>query len=98
MKKWAFFIMTRIKAGIEVALRHLRHVILMQELALIAFLAETSQPMLTHHGTVTADMSVRALRAIRTSSLLTVKFAYCRCRFCKLNIYSKINKLFLKYD
>lgn len=79
MKERAFFVMTRIKSSIEVAFRHLGHVILMKELALVAFLAETSQPMLANHRAVSSNVPVRTLWTIPTSARLTEEFTYC-CR------------------
>lgn len=79
MKERALLIVARIKSGIEVALRHLGHVILVEELALVTLLAKTSQPVLADHGAVATDVSVRALRSVAAASGLTEKLAYSCC-------------------
>lgn len=79
VKERALLIVARIKSGIEVALRHLGHVILVEELALVTLLAKTSQPVLADHGAVATDVSVRALRPVAAASGLTEKLAYSCC-------------------
>jgi len=54
-----FFVMAGIKPGIEVALGHLAHVVLVQELALVPLLTEAPQPVLTHDGLVPSHMTER---------------------------------------
>ena len=51
---------------VEVALRHLGHVVLVQELAAVALLAEPPQPVLADHGLVAADVAKGAGRSVGT--------------------------------
>lgn len=59
-----------IESRVEVTLRHLGHVVLMQKLTLIPLLAETAQPVLTHDGPVTSYVSKRTGTSFIT--LLTI--------------------------
>ena len=43
--------------GVEVALRHLGHVVLVQELALVPLLAQPPQPVFTHNRLLATDMA-----------------------------------------
>lgn len=43
--------------GVKVALRHLGHVIFMQELTLVPFLAQSSQPVFAHNCLLTTDVA-----------------------------------------
>lgn len=54
------------KLGVEVAFRHLGHVIFVEKLALISLFAESSQPVLTHHRLLPADVA---------------KGAHCTCKW-----------------
>ena len=57
MKILAVLVITFTKLLKEVANWHLCHVIFVQEFAIIAFLAEMSQPVLTDNGTLTTNMA-----------------------------------------
>ena len=53
--KRAFFIETSAKFLKKVALGHLRHVVLVEKLAVIALLAKAAQPMLANHSSITPE-------------------------------------------
>lgn len=45
------------KFGVEVAFRHLGHVIFMEKLALVSLFAESSEPVFTHHRLLPTDVA-----------------------------------------
>ena len=49
--------MAGVEPGVEVALRHLTHVVLVQELALVSLLTQPPEPVLAHDGLVPPDVS-----------------------------------------
>merc|ERR1719245_879641 len=55
-------VMASVKSSVEVALWHLAHIVLVQELALVALLAEAAQPVLANNRLVSADVSEGAGR------------------------------------
>lgn len=50
-------VVTGVEPGVEVALRHLGHIVLVEELTLISLLAESSEPVLAHYSLVSTDVS-----------------------------------------
>lgn len=57
MQEGTFLVATLAKFGVEVAFRHLGHVIFMEELALVSLLTESSEPVLTHHRLLSTDVT-----------------------------------------
>lgn len=55
------------KFGVEVAFRHLGHVIFMEKLALVSLFAESSEPVLTHHRLLPTDVAKWAHRTCKWS-------------------------------
>lgn len=49
----------RTELGVEVAFRHLGHVVFMEKLALVSLLAQSSEPVLTHHRLLSTDVTIR---------------------------------------
>lgn len=54
-----FLIVASVEPGVKITFRHFGHIIFVQEFALVAFFAQTPQPMLAHDGTVTTDVAER---------------------------------------
>lgn len=48
VKKRALFLVAGVESRIEIALRHFRHIVLVQKFAAVALLAQRPQPMLAH--------------------------------------------------
>ena len=55
MLKGAFLVETSAELLIEVALGHLRHIVFVKKLAIVALLTETAKPMLAHYGPIASD-------------------------------------------
>jgi len=64
---------TGLELGEEEALRHPAQVVFVQELAVVALLAETSKPMLAHHLLVFDDMTEGTEGAHRACSTLVLQ-------------------------
>lgn len=60
VKKWAFLVAASIKARIEVALRHLCHVVLVEEFTLVALFTKPTKPVLAHNRSISFNMPERA--------------------------------------
>jgi len=56
VQEGALLVVAGVEARVEVALGHLGHVVLVQELALVALFAESAQPVLAHDRPVAADV------------------------------------------
>lgn len=68
VEKRALFIRAGVESRVEIAFRHFGHIILVQELALISLFAESPQPMLAHHCSVSFEMSEGARCIPRTAA------------------------------
>jgi len=61
-----FLVATLTKLGVKVAFRHLGHVVLVEELALVSLLTQSSEPVLTHHRLLPTDVTERTHPAFYT--------------------------------
>ena len=59
VEKLALLVATLVVLRVEEALGHLAHVVLMQELALVALLAQAAQPVLANHRLFALDVTKR---------------------------------------
>ena len=57
VEEWTLLVVAGVEPGVEVALRHLTHVVLVQELALVSLLTQPPEPVLAHDGLVPPDVS-----------------------------------------
>lgn len=69
VQEGALLVAARVEPGIEVALRHLAHVVLVQELALVALLAQAPQPVLADDSPVALHVSEGAVRPAAAEAL-----------------------------
>lgn len=67
VQKRTLFVVARVEPRVKVTFRHLGHVVLVQELALVSLLTQRTQPMLADDCAVTANMPERT-----TGTLLTL--------------------------
>ena len=57
MEEWTLLVVAGVEPGVEVALRHLAHVVFVQELALVSLLTQPPEPVLADDGFVPPDVS-----------------------------------------
>ena len=57
MEEWTLFVVTGVEPGVEVALRHLTHVVFVKELALVSLLTQPPEPVLADDGFVSPHVS-----------------------------------------
>ena len=66
MEERALLVVTGIEPGVEIAFRHLGHIVLVKELALVTLLTQASQPMFTNNSFVPPYMSEGTGRCFST--------------------------------
>jgi hypothetical protein len=80
VQELAFFVATLLEFGIKIAFRHFAHVIFVQKLTVVAFLAQTAQPVFAQHGLVAFQVAKRTLATFGTARFHE-ELAYSRSGF-----------------